>query len=746
MTAVTSESKNSFFGVHFRNKLAENKRLLIVNLVLQMIGLPLMIAFAIYSEYTYVNENYFPDESILSVSVFAMVICVFSGMLIARNSFSYLFTKTLVDMNYSLPLTAKQKFFCEYLSGLTVYIGPAILSGIVSLIVLVAGTNMFDVEFDWEVFPEILKCGLIILIGILFYYTFTVFATVCTGSSFESVFGTIALNILIPAVISCTSTVISESAGFGFWDGGVYENTLFTSTSPIGILCYIILYAESVSFDYGDAFASYGFMRWLILSLIVLAVFIISSYLLYKRRKAESVSKPYVFKLFNHIIMIVGIYCILSLFIVYSEAVGTGIVICGIIYFILEVISRRGFKRFWVSILKFAGTVAAVFVIYNICIATEGFGAGRYVPEVSHIDSVSIRIYGGEYYIESETVFRDKEVIKEVVAAHKEIVDRFYNPDEFEEVHREDDYRYDSKIIYDYTSIDITYHMKSGTMSSRYYNTSLDTLAYLLESIMLSDEYAEYREDALIEDVINYSESGIYYDVDEKVKEELKNRHSKLSVSNILMEDGRLISVKNKDLYKLAETYADDMKNMTSDNLEDSPVCCYIFGTDYPVRECFENTLALIDEMGMTPPEVSAESFSENVIQIEIMDDFDIHHSVIEPGETDDDESESYYYTNNRFTSAYSHHSYSPENGYVVYNDQDKGLIYEAVKNSSPVVIDSEVSAFVTILFLDGGTGNIELVLKKSDENDALVEKLKEAYKYGNSYTAFGDRNAVYYD
>ncbi|MBE6861437.1 MAG: hypothetical protein E7497_00860 [Ruminococcus sp.] len=727
MTAVTSESKKSFFGVHFRNKLAENKRLLIVNIVLQLIGLPLMIAFIIYSEYTYANDLYSPDESILGVSTFAIMICIFSGMLIARNSFSYLFTKTLVDMNYSLPLTAKQKFFCEYLSGLTVYIGPAFLSGIVSLIVLVAGTNMFDVEFDWEVFPEILKIGLIILVGIILYYTLTVFATVCTGSSFESVFGTFALNMLIPAVIACTSTVICESAGFGFWNETVFENTLFTSTSPIGVLCYIVIYADSVDYGYGSSFAAYGFMRWLLLSLFVLAVFIIGSYLLYKHRKAESVSQPYVYKLFNHIIMIVGIYCILSLFIVYSEAVGTGIVICGIIYFILEVISRRGFRRFWVSIVKFGATVAAVFVLCNVCMATEGFGVGKHVPNASMVDSVSIQLYGSAYYIDANTVFKDKNVIEETVAAHEKIVDRFYNPDDYEDVSRSPEYYENSNIYYDYTTVHITYHMKSGTISSRYYDTSMKELAYLFESILLSDEYAEYMEYELIEEVLNYSSDTYYYDISEKTLEEIKNRRSELSVTNQLLEEGEVVSVKNKDLYRLAEAYAEDMKDMTEDEFEKSPVYGYIFGVDYPVRECFEDTIALIDEMGLTPPEITAETLSENGMHVGIEDNLIINHSVAEPGETDYDEAENYYYSDKRLT-AYCDYVHTPEDLYINYSGEDMTLMCEALRKAAPVVIDSEVSGVVYAEPYAGRGGSISFALIKSDENDALIEALKEAY------------------
>ncbi len=743
MTAVTSESKNSFFGVHFRNKLAENKRLLIVNTVLQLIGLPLMIAFAIYSEVAYDMNGKYPDESILMVSVFSILICVFSGMLIARNSFNYLYTKTLVDMNYSLPLTSKQKFFCEYLSGLTVYIAPAFLSGILSLIILIAGTNLFNVEFKWEIFPELLKVGVIILVGIVLYYTFTVFATVCTGSSFESVFGTLALNILIPAVISVTSAVICESAGFGLWDGTTFENALFTSTSPIGMLCYIFVYLDGIDYGYGADFAAYGFMRWLLMSMVVLAVFIIGSYLLYKKRKAESVSTPYVYKLFNHIIMLVGIYCILSLFIVYTEAVATGVIICAIIYFILEVISRRGFKRFWVSVLKFAGTVAAVFVICNVCIATEGFGAGKYVPNASMVDSVTIQIYGNSYYLNDDAVFKDKDVIKETVAAHEEIVDRFYNPDDYEKLHRISDYGNEDEVYYDNANIYITYFMKTGTISSRSYNTSMDSLAYLLESILLSDEYAEKIKYELIEEVVNYTQTGIYYDIDEDVMEEIKNKRSKVSVLNVLLVEGSLVSVKNKDLYKLAEAYEKDMKSMNADELESSPIYGYIFNTTYPVRECFENTIALIEEMGLTPPEINADILTGYMVQMSVVDDLSVKHMVCEPGETDEDEADTYYYPDNRITSVYDSGIYTPEKGYNIYSDEDKSLLYEAFSKASPVLIDKELSGIVYLRIIDGPGSDVALALPKSDENDAFVEKLKKAYTEDNYATAIVDE---YYD
>ncbi len=722
MTAVKSKSEKSFFLTHFRNKIGENKRLLIINIVLQLIGLPLMLFIAMYSEYCFERDMPEPDESLMIVSAFAMMICVFSGMLIARNAFSYLYTKTLVDMNYSLPLTARQKFFCEYLSGLAVYLVPAFLSGILSLLMLVMGEHILEVEFDWSLMPDLLKTGVVILFGLILYYTLTVFSLVCTGSPFESVFGTFALNILIPAVFSCVSVIMNESAGFGFDDASPLENTLFTATSPIGMACYIVMYMDSVDYGYGESFANYGYLRWLMFSAIVLAGFIAASYFLYKRRKAESVSKPYVYPLFNHLIMAVGIFCILSLFIVYDTAVMTGVVICAIVYFILEIITRRGFKRFWVSILKFAGMVALVFGVCNVCISTEGFGAGKRVPSAAMVDSVTLDIYGSEpLYLYDNVVFRDKDVIEETVRAHEEIVGRFYNPDDYEAAKSDNNYLSDD-VIYDNADIRITYYLKSGTSVSRYYPASLDSISGLVESVMLSEEYAQYRKYQLIEKVINYNEDE-YYSTDKKTLEEIENKRSALSVINPLGQDGITCTMKNKEVYRIAEEYAEDMASMTKEELSDSPIYGYLFDMDFPVRECFEDTIALIEEYGIEPLEISAETIEQDTMIVEINDDFTLRHVVAEPGEKDWDEVEYCYYENNRYTSC-SMKTYSSDSGYVL-NENMLPLVEQLIENASPVVIDSEISGIVYIgVRFDYGCS---FILEKSEENDRLIKQFREA-------------------
>ncbi|MDE6103101.1 MAG: hypothetical protein K2F60_01085, partial [Oscillospiraceae bacterium] len=130
---------NKMFMTNFMLSLKQNKKILIVISILQLLGLP-MLSVTLTAVAIEDRENI----SLMSLGFFSLIslfcigVSILCGIIIAVNNFSYLYKKSQVDMIYSLPIKRKYKFLSDYLSGLAVYLVPYIVACILSIAILLA--------------------------------------------------------------------------------------------------------------------------------------------------------------------------------------------------------------------------------------------------------------------------------------------------------------------------------------------------------------------------------------------------------------------------------------------------------------------------------------------------------------------------------------------------------------------------------------------------------------------------------
>lgn len=742
MTAATSTSKKSFFGVHFRNRIIENKKLLIVNSILELIGLPLIAVIVLYEQYIYSTERQynFDGDGIIVVSVISIAISLLSGIVIALFSFRYLYMKSLTDMNYSLPLTSRQRFFADYLSGLAIYTVPAAAAALLSLIILGIGSAFVDIDFFWERFLNFLLLGFIVFIGMIMLYTLSVFAITCCGSPFEAVFSIIAANVIIPAAVACTFLAVIETNPFGLTDSSILYNPLLTATSPIGFVVFSAVYSESILI--GSDYSTFTYIRWLIPVIIVMAVLLTGAYRLYRRRKAESVSKPYVYKMFYYVIITLAVFCILALFIVYDSGIIAGLIICGILYFLLEVISKRGFRRFWASALRFAATVAAVFIFCSVCKSTNGFGVSKYVPRNAAVDSVSINLsYSGGLDIDSEIIFNDKKVISETTALQKELINRCFYPEKYDfETISADDIS-DTDTIYSHYSmenISITYHLKNGAAVMREYNYSSDVLDGLITAICLSEEYADYKSTEMLRQCVNSFGENWYNSVDDIPE----TARASVALTDKLLRSGGKKSISLADTKKLAEAYRQDMLAMTEEEFRTAPVYGYIKCMNkYEVRTTFKNTIAALNELGLRNPEITEDSLSG--LRFGVFTGFEAYNdpnALYRDPYLYVDSSPEKYNLQDSFVSYFASNYISCPSVPVEEMELDDDFI-TLIERATPVIVGENASGAV---YVENDGSTVLLFLPDTEENSELLEKVYEKYMKGKA--VYSDGSYVYYE
>lgn len=602
MTATTSSKKTSFFGKRYKNDFRQNKRTFIIHIIMELLGLPLIAVVGLIA--AYIDELDVPYENVaqiysgcsafLVVGIICIIISLFLGMTIALNHFNYLYKKSITDMNYALPLSGTQRFFADYLSGFTMYLVPAIVGILLAIAILGIGTPIVGeknmAEF-WENFHFVLRYISIVLVAMILFYTLSVLAITFCGNTFEAIFSIIAFNVLIPATVACVWVALCESYPYGIDAGGIFYKNIFTSTSPAGAASFFVMYAFNLRDGETQSFASFLFAKWIIITLIVSAIYLAAAYLLYRHRKAEDVSKPYVYKTAFYGIMTMAVFCILSLFFTLDGFLAAGIVLCGIGWFIMEVITRRGFKKFWQAGIGFAAAVISVVILCNVFTATKGFGMAKKVPSAASVESVTISCIGC-----SELIIRDRNVIEETVKLHKELVDRHFNQENYS-YNTVNNLRYYN--IED-TDISIDYSTYTGSTITRDYTLPSGMLGELTKAILLSDEYAKQVYNGMF--TYQYNRINGLYGENEK--------YEPISIEYIdKTSEYQNKNVEKTDLDAIRLAYYNDLSAMTEDDLLNAKfygtITDGIMADEGFVLETFENTIAILEELGFKVGDVS---------------------------------------------------------------------------------------------------------------------------------------------
>ena len=153
MTAATTSpnKKKSFFSVRLKSRFSQDMKLFITNIVFHLLCLPVLAGVLLREMYINEHDLSSGDESLpfLITAVIALMLSIALGFVIPMINFRYLYNKSLVDMNYSLPLNNRQRFFADYISGLVTYIAPLLIGITIAAIEILIGSAFIDMHFHF---------------------------------------------------------------------------------------------------------------------------------------------------------------------------------------------------------------------------------------------------------------------------------------------------------------------------------------------------------------------------------------------------------------------------------------------------------------------------------------------------------------------------------------------------------------------------------------------------------------------
>lgn len=531
-TVSTQETNNNiktprFMKSYFKQGILGNMKILVVLFVLNMLSFPLTtLSCIIASAKNKGTENYsnMPDMLFVLACLFTGV-CVLAGVVIVLQNFSYLYKKQNVDMYLSLPLKNSQRFCCDYFSGLACYLVPFLLSGVVTVLLSCVVKMIGDVNYVVEelnmqrIIAELYVFAALVM---AMFYTFTVLVASICGSLFETLFYTVVINGLIPGLIAIVAVLIFGNS-FGI---NILRVMLpvFGKTSPAGAAIGLILETDLYT---EEEFITWGFFfRHIIWLAVMTAVFAFAAYLLYRKRKAEDVSKPFVFRIFYYVIITAIILCISAFVVIDDELIIPLVITMAVVYLIFEVVNKRGFKRFGFSVIRCLVTITACIIFVTLCYNTSGFGISYKVPEAKDVKSVSVNYVGFGSGLDDQLTLSDPETIDWVIKAHKSIIEKY---DDSERDYF-DSYGPSNSVEY----VFITYTMKSGRKISREYNITIDEvkmLYHIAEDSGFEKEFKRVMSDAdnyitYVEDIFGltkkyFIDKNVYGEQRDKVCEEI---------------------------------------------------------------------------------------------------------------------------------------------------------------------------------------------------------------------------------
>ncbi|MCQ2455068.1 MAG: hypothetical protein MJ090_02845 [Clostridia bacterium] len=322
-------------------------------------------------------------------------------------NFSFMFRKNASDFTDSLPITRSELFISKTLSGFFLSIIPTLVS-FFGFGILLAFENCLGLV------KNLLVYALYIILSTAVFSAISMIFIVASGNVFDFLVSFVGINtglILLGLIYS----VLFESLLVGFPDSSVLP--MINAFSPVFYTFYrlgSLVLNNSVSVNFG----------FVIKCLLMTALFIFLSIILYKKRKTESTGKAFAYKFIYTICAFLVALCSSFAFgsifennfnsFHYDSAVFYVFALIGALFssVIYGAVTFRGFKTVKKSLIigavSFAVLVASVFFI-----SADITGYNKNVPNVKEIKGVTIT-YDGE-----EIDYKNPEF---AVNLHKKIV------------------------------------------------------------------------------------------------------------------------------------------------------------------------------------------------------------------------------------------------------------------------------------------------------------------------------------
>lgn len=383
---------------------------------------------------------------------FNPVILFLFSVVVAMAVFSYLYTSRAANTMHALPVTRKELFITNYLSGLLFMIIPEIVGFLTgTLVSALCGYTCLDYLFK----------GMIYAVGIsFFFYSFSVLIAMMTGQLFALPVLALILNLLY---VMC-KLIVSMVVGYiSYGMPGTWQSGKLDVLSPLYYMSINIKMKYEYLEDYiacrgmvgGNVVAGYA---------VIAVILIVVAYLIYQRRDIERagdlLSISYITPIFRWgmgicggflfavlLCYLLGLYDATKKFVVILIAA----MIFGTIYFfVAQMFIEKGFRVFNKKRVRECGICLCIMVAVLFGVEFNLFGQETRIPDESKIEIAYIR---WNYPVGGT----DETQIAQVRDIHQKLIE---SKDEFEKLEKQGT---------NTTSVVVKYCLKNGSTLQRSY-------------------------------------------------------------------------------------------------------------------------------------------------------------------------------------------------------------------------------------------------------------------------------------
>ncbi len=534
------------------------------------------------------------------LQLLVMIACITMCIYIYR----YLFSKKMVDLYHSVPISRSRLFFVKYLHGFIVWFLPFLLSSL--LVALLVSFRLLGSPQLLTVLPAFGKSILLILFCFFIFYHLFLTAVYLSGNILN-----IFINVGIMGLSVFTIYYLFLANAECYLSTYCYIPSAFSEDLIYGLSPFAAPFGIYVLYNAGTLFTKH--VPVLVLCFFVCAALFSIALLLCRKRLSELAEQGTVLKayclparlLLSMIVGIAGSYFFANITTDAQKLVWGifGALLCSLLCFgATNCIFKTSVKAFFMH-KKQMVFVAAAAVLVTVCFQLDLFGYDTYLPRKQDIAGISIKTYnlddGSSCFMPGSNNTLTYNPIEYTHIARMEMLE---NADICYDllqasVHadEENDYhgRYYAKII-----------LKNGNSYERSYhltNTVYEKLAPFIESDQYKNTYYKFCTGAL------------------KAPDELE----------VILWNRQISSkVSGDDLHKLMEAYhLDFLDHYTLDELssylkvghlygkyyvDDSSMEYTTFSGDIPLT--YTRTLAVLREIH--PEYLNAVSSDENIREI----------------------------------------------------------------------------------------------------------------------------------
>ena len=438
--------KNSFFKEYFLYKLRTLKNYTILFAVLNLLAVTGFAAGVLIFVQVFVipliknDDLYFGyDPYILAVLFMYMFIAlilttVLMLAVMSAVNFRYFNKRSYMDTLGGLPLTVKQRFLGDMLSGAASF-GLSFVPCSVLALILAAITDfgilrragayelidLFLGGTDGDYIGMVITILVTLLLCYAAAYAISCFVSACCGKVGTSVLFSLILMGALTVIPSCIGGyIINCTIGY---DSSAANETIISAAPPFGTLIELMLKltgSDDIDYPVRTPLAA--------VILLVILLFGIGSYFAATHRKTERVDRELVFNSGYYVIpaIITLMACSFSVYVADNQK--SYIIPLALIALatclVMAFLDSRSIKKIWKGAAVFAATGAFCLGVSLIIRETNGFGLSAHIPSKQSIKSITL--YGDPV----RSIFKDgyvtvesEEGIALVLSEHRKLID-----------------------------------------------------------------------------------------------------------------------------------------------------------------------------------------------------------------------------------------------------------------------------------------------------------------------------------